>query len=81
MHRDSLCSGCGQALAETVGEENFDRWNASMVTCDACRAISRQAHIAAGKDDLDPMAGARFSVWPDAAKSNGSSPAPPAHQL
>lgn len=59
------CSGCGQNLDDTTGEVNFDKWNAEGITCDACRAISRTAHTAAGRDDLDPLAGKRYRVWRD----------------
>jgi hypothetical protein len=46
-----------------VAEE--DKWNAEISFCDACRAVSRAAHIRAGKDELDPLAGALFRVWRD----------------
>lgn len=59
------CSGCGQNLDGTTGKANFDKWNAEAITCDACRAISRTAHVAAGRDDLDPLAGKRYRVWRD----------------
>jgi hypothetical protein len=70
--QDRHCKGCGQNLDETFGPDNFDKWNAELAgSCDACRARSRAAHIAAGKDDLDPMAGLMFRTWRDQASTNG----------
>jgi hypothetical protein len=86
--KDSRCTGCGQSLTETLGGVNEDQWNAKVEShCDACRALSRAAHIVQGRDDLDKMAGVRFNVWRDsktsaepgsaAVSSNGSKPVQP----
>jgi len=64
--QDRHCKGCGQNLDETVGPDNVDKWNAEKVgACDSCRARSRAAHIIAGRDELDPMAGLMFRTWRD----------------
>jgi len=61
-----LCSGCGHSLDETMGPDQFDKWNAEKTgACDACRAIDRAARILAGNDNLDPTTGVRFRVWRD----------------
>jgi len=65
------CSGCSQSLEDTTGPANFDKWNAEGITCDACRAISRAAYVAAGRDDLDPSAGMRYRVWRDELQEAG----------
>lgn len=65
-YQDRLCTGCGQSLDDTVGPDQFDKWNAEEVgACDACRALDRTARIKAGNDDLNPTAGVRFKVWRD----------------
>jgi hypothetical protein len=63
----SRCDGCGQQIADTVGKEHFDKWNAEKTgTCDGCRALDRAARILAGNDDLVPeTTGARFRLWRD----------------
>lgn len=37
------CGGCGQRLADTVGMDNVDRWEAVLHTCDGCRERERAA--------------------------------------
>lgn len=60
------CQDCGQDLNETMGPDNFDKWNAEVVGhCDACRAGHRTSMIAADRDDLDPNVGARLRFWRD----------------
>jgi hypothetical protein len=64
-------SGCGHDPDKTVGAHNEDTWNASIVGyCDACRAMHRAAMVKAGRDELDPLVGARYRLWRD-KESNG----------
>jgi hypothetical protein len=75
--KDSRCTGCGQSLTETIGAANEDKWDAHISGhCDACRAISRVAHIEQGRDELDKMAGVRFSVTRDSRTSATPAPVP-----
>ncbi len=56
----------GHDLGETMGPDQFDKWNAEVAgTCDICRALDRAERIAAGNDDLDPLSGMQFRVWRD----------------
>lgn len=56
------CSGCGQNLDETTVDDSDELYDAVGVACGACKAIHRASQIAAGRDDLDPLAGMRYRV-------------------
>ena len=60
------CTGCGQRLVDTMGPDQFDKWNAEITGyCDTCRAGHRAAVTNSGSDDLDPNVGARLRYWRD----------------
>ena len=41
---DDKCSGCGQALSDTLGVDNENRWEAALHWCDGCKERDRASH-------------------------------------